>query len=163
MFKKRTIKAVHRNRKRNDGSCSNNSGSSSSDETEVVRKRLKRPAAFNRISSKTKQNNKDVSTDSDSNDEGSNDCCHDINVIYKSSNTTEPVAPKDMLATSTVQTESEKATTSGNKSWTKGPLKAPGNLRATVRWDYQPDLCKDFKETGYCGFGDSCKFLHDRS
>ena len=24
-------------------------------------------------------------------------------------------------------------------------------------------LCKDFKETGYCGFGDTCKFMHDRS
>jgi RING finger protein 113A len=31
-----------------------------------------------------------------------------------------------------------------------------------VRWDYQPDICKDYKETGFCGFGDNCKFLHDR-
>ncbi|XP_050359250.1 E3 ubiquitin-protein ligase RNF113A [Nymphalis io] len=45
----------------------------------------------------------------------------------------------------------------------KGPIRAPANLRSTVRWDYQPDICKDYKETGYCGFGDSCKFLHDRS
>ncbi|KAK8397637.1 hypothetical protein O3P69_004431 [Scylla paramamosain] len=45
----------------------------------------------------------------------------------------------------------------------KGPMRAPDNLRATVRWDYQPDLCKDYKETGFCGFGDSCKFLHDRT
>ena len=45
----------------------------------------------------------------------------------------------------------------------KGPLRAPEHLRATVRWDYQPDVCKDYKETGFCGFGDSCKFLHDRS
>ena len=30
------------------------------------------------------------------------------------------------------------------------------------RFDYQPDLCKDWKETGYCGFGDACKFMHDR-
>ncbi|XP_036304389.1 E3 ubiquitin-protein ligase RNF113A-like [Pipistrellus kuhlii] len=45
----------------------------------------------------------------------------------------------------------------------KGPLRAPEHLRATVRWDYQPDLCKDYKETGFCGFGHSCKFLHDRS
>ncbi|EDW83331.1 uncharacterized protein Dwil_GK22373 [Drosophila willistoni] len=44
-----------------------------------------------------------------------------------------------------------------------GPIRAPAHLRATVRWDYQPDICKDYKETGYCGFGDSCKFLHDRS
>lgn len=42
-------------------------------------------------------------------------------------------------------------------------MRAPAHLRATVRWDYQPDICKDYKETGFCGFGDSCKFLHDRS
>ena len=35
--------------------------------------------------------------------------------------------------------------------------------RSTVRWDYEPMLCKDYKETGYCGFGDTCKFMHDRS
>ena len=45
----------------------------------------------------------------------------------------------------------------------RGPIRAPANLRSTVRWDYQPDVCKDFKETGFCGFGDSCKFMHDRS
>lgn len=44
----------------------------------------------------------------------------------------------------------------------KGPMRAPTNIRSTVRWDYQPDLCKDYKETGFCGFGDSCKFMHDR-
>ncbi|XP_065179123.1 E3 ubiquitin-protein ligase RNF113A-like [Sycon ciliatum] len=45
----------------------------------------------------------------------------------------------------------------------KGPMRAPANIRVTTRWDYQPDLCKDYKETGFCGFGDSCKFLHDRT
>ncbi|CAI4230827.1 unnamed protein product [Auanema sp. JU1783] len=44
-----------------------------------------------------------------------------------------------------------------------GPVRAPSFLRQTVRWDYAPDICKDYKETGYCTFGDSCKFLHDRS
>ena len=34
-----------------------------------------------------------------------------------------------------------------------GPIRAPAYLRSTVRWDYQPDICKDYKETGYCGFG----------
>ncbi len=41
-------------------------------------------------------------------------------------------------------------------------MKAPTFLRVTSRFDYQPDICKDYKETGFCGFGDSCKFLHDR-
>jgi hypothetical protein len=31
-----------------------------------------------------------------------------------------------------------------------------------IRFDYQPDICKDYKDTGFCGFGDSCKFMHDR-
>lgn len=44
-----------------------------------------------------------------------------------------------------------------------GPVRAPTYLRSSTRFDYQMDICKDFKETGFCGFGDSCKFLHDRS
>lgn len=35
-------------------------------------------------------------------------------------------------------------------------------MRMTVRFDYQPDICKDYKETGFCGYGDACKFVHDR-
>ncbi|PKI83552.1 N-terminal methionine N(alpha)-acetyltransferase NatE [Malassezia vespertilionis] len=45
----------------------------------------------------------------------------------------------------------------------KGPIRAPTNVRTITVVDYQPDVCKDYKETGYCGFGDTCKFLHDRS
>ena len=44
-----------------------------------------------------------------------------------------------------------------------GPARAPVHYRAVSRFDYQPDVCKDFKDTGYCGYGDACKFLHDRS
>ncbi|KAG9152225.1 hypothetical protein Leryth_025025 [Lithospermum erythrorhizon] len=43
-----------------------------------------------------------------------------------------------------------------------GPLRASAHIRTTQRFDYQPDICKDYKETGYCGYGDSCKFMHDR-
>eukprot|EP00878_Enallax_costatus_P042956 GHUV01050485.1.p1 GENE.GHUV01050485.1~~GHUV01050485.1.p1 ORF type:complete len:187 (+),score=39.71 GHUV01050485.1:107-667(+) len=35
-------------------------------------------------------------------------------------------------------------------------------LLCSHRFDYQPDICKDYKETGFCSYGDSCKFLHDR-
>eukprot|EP01135_Chromosphaera_perkinsii_P000511 Nk52_evm5s106 gene=Nk52_evmTU5s106 len=45
----------------------------------------------------------------------------------------------------------------------QGPVQAAANVRTTCVFDYQPDVCKDYKETGFCGFGDSCKFLHDRS
>ncbi|CAL5059069.1 unnamed protein product [Urochloa decumbens] len=43
-----------------------------------------------------------------------------------------------------------------------GPLRASAHIRLSARFDYQPDICKDYKETGYCGYGDSCKFMHDR-
>ncbi|KAJ0779433.1 putative transcription factor C3H family [Helianthus annuus] len=43
-----------------------------------------------------------------------------------------------------------------------GPLRVSAHIRVSARFDYQPDICKDYKETGYCGYGDSCKFMHDR-
>lgn len=43
-----------------------------------------------------------------------------------------------------------------------GPVRGVTHIRISARFDYQPDICKDYKETGYCGYGDSCKFLHDR-
>lgn len=43
-----------------------------------------------------------------------------------------------------------------------GPVRAAAHVRTTCVMDYQPDICKDYAETGYCGFGDNCKFLHDR-
>ena len=44
-----------------------------------------------------------------------------------------------------------------------GPVKAPTNIRTITVTDFAPDVCKDYKQTGFCGFGDNCKFLHDRS
>eukprot|EP00922_Rhytidocystis_sp_ex-Travisia-forbesii_P021189 GHVS01031071.1.p1 GENE.GHVS01031071.1~~GHVS01031071.1.p1 ORF type:complete len:388 (-),score=70.73 GHVS01031071.1:69-1232(-) len=44
-----------------------------------------------------------------------------------------------------------------------GPVRGIDNVRMTMRIDYDPCICKDYKETGYCGFGDTCKFLHDRT
>ena len=43
-----------------------------------------------------------------------------------------------------------------------GPIRAPTNIRLTTRVDYAPGVCKDYKETGRCGFGDGCIFMHDR-
>lgn len=43
-----------------------------------------------------------------------------------------------------------------------GPAKSSANVRTTTITDFQPDVCKDYKLTGYCGYGESCKFLHAR-
>lgn len=32
----------------------------------------------------------------------------------------------------------------------------------TTFLDMQPNICTDYQKTGYCGYGDSCKFLHIR-
>lgn len=45
---------------------------------------------------------------------------------------------------------------------TFGPMKAATNVRTVTVMDFAPDVCKDWKQTGFCGFGDSCKFLHAR-
>ncbi|GAU50482.1 hypothetical protein TSUD_409670 [Trifolium subterraneum] len=67
----------------------------------------------------------------------------------------------DNKATSTIETETlfPKDAIRGSH----GPIRATVHIRVSERFDYQPDICKDYKVTGYCGYGDSCKFLHDRS
>jgi len=38
----------------------------------------------------------------------------------------------------------------------------PSSTRVSNTYANILDVCKDYKLTGYCGFGDNCKFLHDR-
>merc|ERR1719159_339155 len=65
---------------------------------------------------------------------------------------------------------SEGAISASKYSGLLGPARGMQNVRSTMRIEYwaassgtDGGICKDYKETGYCGFGDSCKFLHDRS
>ncbi|EJS42571.1 cwc24p [Saccharomyces arboricola H-6] len=51
---------------------------------------------------------------------------------------------------------------SGKSAQATKQINQPTNIRTTVLMDFQPDICKDFRQTGYCGYGDSCKFLHSR-
>eukprot|EP01031_Cornospumella_fuschlensis_P046071 gene46071-56396_t len=81
--------------------------------------------------------------------------------VYSSSGSAVPQRYAGDEATSVNELEKNPSTKATGGTY--GPMKAPTFLRSTVRFDYQPDICKDYKETGFCGFGDSCKFLHDRS
>merc|ERR1711920_1075949 len=65
---------------------------------------------------------------------------------------------------------SEGALSASKYSGLLGPNRGMQNVRSTWGVEYwaacsgtDGGICKDYKETGYCGFGDSCKFLHDRS
>jgi RING finger protein 113A len=60
------------------------------------------------------------------------------------------------------QGDTVRANASSAKSRLAGPQRSVSNLRSTTRVDYAPDICKDYAETGFCGFGDSCKFAHIR-
>ncbi|KAF8821928.1 zinc finger (CCCH type) motif-containing protein [Cardiosporidium cionae] len=57
----------------------------------------------------------------------------------------------------------EGAIAAGKYTGVYGPVRGSESIRMTMRIDLNPEICKDYKETGYCGFGDTCKFLHDRS
>ena len=36
-------------------------------------------------------------------------------------------------------------------------------IKSSIRVDYKSGICKDYRDTGFCGFGDNCIFVHDRS
>lgn len=44
-----------------------------------------------------------------------------------------------------------------------GPVKQLNASQHSNGIDYNPSRCKDYYETGYCVFGNSCIFIHDRS
>ncbi|KAF8264800.1 hypothetical protein EI94DRAFT_1779488 [Lactarius quietus] len=68
-----------------------------------------------------------------------------------------------MLAKRIRKADSDEDDKSFPKSMRTGPVRSNNStIRTVTITDYQPDVCKDYKETGFCGFGDTCKFLHDR-
>ncbi|XP_063908252.1 E3 ubiquitin-protein ligase RNF113A-like [Zophobas morio] len=183
IFKKRKARNTEY-RKRPKSSSEEEKSNSSDEEPSVKRpnhRKSKKNPNVQSTSKKKQQENENV------NDSSSEE---DLLVSYKSKRSAMAEGPTDQGATAILEIETERdrdaqalfekrleinkelegkeddKTAAGNASSglvRKGPIRAPANLRATVRWDYQPDICKDYKETGFCGFGDSCIFLHDRS
>lgn len=91
-------------------------------------------------------------------------------VLYESSGKAEAHRDKDVATASATYDISAKPTSSitaslsaGGRKSLRGPLPSIiSNLRVTTRMDYAQDVCKDWMETGFCVFGDSCKFMHVR-
>ncbi|KNE61721.1 hypothetical protein AMAG_06522 [Allomyces macrogynus ATCC 38327] len=88
----------------------------------------------------------------------------DLHVTYASSSSTS--ARDDATRTIEADTRAPPARSTGGTvgrgGKPVGPQRAAAHLRVTCRFDYQPDVCKDYKQTGFCGYGDSCIYLHDR-
>ena len=82
-------------------------------------------------------------------------------VRQKSERNAAPAETGDKHITAVVEPTKRDAKFRGKPKWV-GPRKAPSNIRMTTVVDYNPSLCKDYNETGFCGYGNSCKYLHDR-
>lgn len=97
-------------------------------------------------------------------EEGVNDSMSAANLLGKTrampSSSSQPDGTYRGLAAQKQQTFINKNPDS--QSRTVGPVKAPSNIRTITVTDFVPDVCKDYKQTGFCGFGDNCKYLHAR-
>lgn len=185
IFKKRSAKGKSNFRKRaaTPPPASDSDGSdysSSEDESGRKIKRRKKNTGVVTASSKNQTtSNTDLTASKYSADRSttikiSNDATKQSN--WYDENATDALSTKNLLGnTRAVPAEAAEGTYKGLANATTfiqknpdapkkvvGPVKAPTNIRTITVTDFAPDVCKDYKQTGFCGFGDSCKFLHAR-
>jgi RING finger protein 113A len=183
VFKKRSAKGKSNFRKRAatppPASDSESDYSSSEDESgRKIKRRKKNTGAITASSKNTTSSNTDLTAtkyiaDRRTTIKSSNDATKQSN--WYDENATDALSSKNLLGTTRAAPEAADGTYKGLANATKfiennpnaptrvvGPVKAPTNLRTITVTDFAPDVCKDYKQTGFCGFGDSCKFLHAR-
>ena len=185
VFKKRTAKGKSNVRKRAvtppQGSDSDSSTYTSS-EDESGRKVKRRKTNTGVVTASSQNANTLVGADLTSTKytadrstviKSSNDATKQSN--WYDENTTDALSVKNLLGSTRAPPTGPDGTYKGLANATKfvqknpdapnrsiGPVKAPTNLRTITVTDFAPDVCKDYKQTGFCGFGDSCKYLHAR-
>lgn len=95
----------------------------------------------------------------------------DIGVVYKSGTSirAEHQAMKEAIVASdqdNKRNKRKKGNRPGQKSAGRGIFAQVRKMNAAQHSngiDYNPSICKDWHDAGYCVFGNSCIFLHDRS
>ena len=183
IFKKRSTKGKSNFRKRvatpSPASNSESDYSSSEDESgRKVKRRKKNTGAITASSRNDAISNVDLTATNYTAERSttiktSNDATKQSN--WYDENATDALSSQNLLGTRRAAPEAADGTYKGLANATKfieknpnaptrvvGPVKAPTNLRTITVTDFAPDVCKDYKQTGFCGFGDSCKFLHAR-
>ncbi|KAH0537431.1 RNA-splicing factor [Glutinoglossum americanum] len=114
--------------------------------------------------SKTIESTNDATKQSNWFDEGSKDDIGSKNLLITTRGSSGPATEAEMddIYKGTANYKSFIPKNPNAPSRQVGPVKAPTNIRTITVTDFAPDVCKDYKQTGFCGFGDSCKFLHAR-
>lgn len=170
-FKKRAPKGVVRKAAPPPPSDSDSSSGSESDNGDghVVKRRKIRGSALKASTADQAKSTLDLGTtkydaDKSTTIEASSDATKQSN--WYDEKATDALSSKNLLGTTRNALTSKPATfiekSEDAPKKQVGPLKAPTNIRTITVTDYAPDVCKDYKQTGFCGFGDNCKFLHAR-
>jgi RING finger protein 113A len=181
IFKKRTGKSNFRKRAATPPPVSDSSDSYSSSEDEAGRK-IKRRKKNTGVITASSRNNATSNTDLTAPNyvasrsttiKSSNDATKQSN--WYDENATDALSSKNLLGSTRAPPPRAEGTYKGLANQTSfiqknpdapnrsiGPVKAPTNIRTITVTDFAPDVCKDYKQTGFCGFGDNCKFLHAR-
>lgn len=181
VFKKRGAKGNFRKRAATPPPADSDSDDYSSSEDESGHKIKRRKKNTGAVTASSK-NNAVSSTDltatkytaeRNATIKSSNDATKSSN--WYDENATDALSSKNLLGSTREAPEAADGTYKGLANATKfitrnadapnrvvGPVKAPTNLRTITVTDFAPDVCKDYKQTGFCGFGDNCKYLHAR-
>ncbi|KAN0089411.1 hypothetical protein V8E51_019671 [Hyaloscypha variabilis] len=184
IFKKRPAKGKSNFRKRAatpppaSDSDSADYSSSEDESGHKIKRRKKNTGAItasskNNAASASDHTSTIYSADRSTTIKSSNDATKQSN--WYDENATDALSSKNLLGTTRAKPEAAEGTYKGLANATTfiqknpnaptrvvGPVKAPTNIRTITVTDFAPDVCKDYKQTGFCGFGDSCKFLHAR-
>lgn len=181
LFKKRAGKSNIRKRAATPLPVDSDSSAYSSSEDEAgqrVKRRKRNTGAITASSKANPTTNADISAtvyEADRNGiKSTNDATKQSN--WYDENATDALSEKNLLGTTRrLPGEGPEGTYKGLSNQTKfiqksadaptrvvGPVKAPTNIRTITITDFAPDVCKDYKQTGFCGYGDNCKYLHAR-